>query len=94
MKVDITLGPMGSETHVKDRETGYEFHPTRLEVIVTPRELPLIRMDFEADDVSIEGLNIQTELGIATLIAGEKWAKDNGYKLVPDDGLDTELGRD
>jgi len=94
MELDIKIGPTGLETHVVDRKTGYKFHPTRIELIVEARAIPTIRMDFEADDVTVEGENISTELGRVTILAGEKWAKLNGYKLVPDDGLDVELGRD
>jgi len=94
MKLDIKLGPSGHETYIVDRENGYKFHPTRIELVVDAQSVPMIRMDFEADDVTVEGENINTELGQATILAGERWAKENGFKLVPDDGLDTELGRD
>ena len=94
MRVNIQLGSHGHECRVTDVESGYQFHPTRIELVVDAKEIPMLRMDFEADDVSVNGENISTELGIATILAGEKWAKENGFKLVPDDNLDVELGRE
>jgi len=93
MKVNIQIGPNAMETYVTDSESGYKFHPTRLELIIDAKEIPLLRMDFEADDIVVNGENIDTELGQATMIAAQNWAKENGYKLIPDDGLDVELGR-
>lgn len=93
MKVNILIGPKAVDTTITDSENGYKFHPTRIELVVDAKTIPMLRMDFEVDDISVEGINISTELGKATLLAGEKWAKENGFKLVPDDNLDVELGR-
>jgi len=95
MKVNIRLGPSGHECYVTDAANGYKFHPTKLELVVEANSVPLLRMDFEVDDVNLEGENIDTELGLATMLAGKQWAKDNGFKLVPDDDkLKVELGKD
>jgi len=93
LKLDIQLGPTGSMTTIVDRENGYTFHPTRIELIIDAKAIPILRMDFEADDIIVNGENIDTELGQATMLAGQKWAEANGFKMVPDDGLDAELGR-
>jgi len=94
MKVNIQLGPSGHECRITDAGSGYQFHPTRIELVVDAKEIPMLRMDFEADDVSVNGENISTELGKITMLHVEGWAKKNRFKLVPDDNLDVELGRE
>ena len=94
MKVNIRIGPKGRDCYITETGTGYEFHPTRIKLVIDANSVPKLRMDFEVDDISVDGEKVDTELGKATLLAGEKWAKKNGFKLVPDDNLDVELGRE
>jgi len=94
MKIDIKIGPTGNECQVIDTETGQKIFATRLELVLDAREIPMLRIDMEADGVTVNGKDVNSEIGKVTMLHVEGWAKKNGYKLVLDDGLDVELGRD
>ena len=93
MKVDIQIGPSGHECQIIDRETNQRIPATKLELILEPNTVPLLKLDVEADNITVSGVNVNTEIGKLTMIYVEGWAKKNGFKLVPDDNLDVELGR-
>jgi len=94
MKVDIKIGPTGNECEIRDKETGQNIPATRVELVLDAREIPMLRIDIEADDITVEGKDVNSEIGKVTMLHAKGWAKKNGFKLVPDDGLDVELGRD
>jgi len=93
MKVDIKLGPSGHECQIVDLETGQRIPATKLELTLEPNMAPLLKIDVEADNITVSGVNVNTEIGKLTMLHVEGWAKKNGFRLVPDDNLDMELGR-
>lgn len=95
MKVDIKLGTDGREVEIIDKETGQRIVGiTELKLTIVPNDMPRLRLDIEADNITVEGKNIDTEIGKITMLHVEGWAEKNGFKLVVDDGLDVELGRE
>jgi len=93
MKVDIKLGPDGHQCEIIDRETNQRIPATKLELLLEPNMVPMLKLDVEADDITVTGENVNTEIGKLTMLHVEGWAKKNGFRLVPDDNLDMELGR-
>lgn len=94
MKVDVVIGPDINDVKVTDKETGEPLAVTRLVLTLETGEMPKMILDVEGDNVSVEGESVTTEIGQLTMLHVEGWAKKNGYKLVPDDSLDVELGRE
>jgi len=94
MKVDVVIGPDIHDVKVTDKETGKELAVTRLVLTLEANEMPSMVLDVEADKVTVNGKDINAEIGQLTMLHVESWVKRNGFKLVPDDELDVELGRD